>query len=231
MKGLAGVTVGLGVLCKAEEPKYEIGCDPGAKSGSKSVTKEYDLIADLVEEMNEFNKKLPKTKISYSIHCNYTGLAFLNDTGGLDRDDFYGYAMQRGYTHHLWIAHKHWIKRTLTKSSVFMHVLVLLYINADIQLVARYFKKSKDTLTIVTTRCFNVDREEEGKKITGVRQGLKSTCPRCKGDGHWHSTVGFHREIPFVKCPLCDGSGKVRKGKADLFRTYINEEGTKALEI
>ncbi len=34
-------------------------------------------------------------------------------------------------------------------------------------------------------------------------------CPRCKGDGHWHSTVGWAAERNFIKCPMCQGVGRV----------------------
>ena len=38
------------------------------------------------------------------------------------------------------------------------------------------------------------------------RENKDETCPRCKGDGHWHSIMGFHKEITIVKCPECKGS-------------------------
>lgn len=199
MKVFAVVTTGLSALSKAEEPKYEISCDLGAKSGSKSakkiidlktvpnfVTKNYDLIADLVEEMNKFDKKIPNTLISYTIHCNYTGLAFLNDTGELDKyyDRVYGYAMRKGYTHTLWIPYKQWPRRAPKNLTFLMNVLVRPNLTLDLGLMAHYstrrniLNKLENVHTLVTTRCFNVNRDEEGKKIgMGGWRPLKKEYP------------------------------------------------------
>ncbi len=40
---------------------------------------------------------------------------------------------------------------------------------------------------------------------------VMETCPRCKGDGHMHSIVGFHKENTIVRCPACYGSGAIEK--------------------
>lgn len=190
MKGLAGVVAGVSVL-KAEEPKYEVSCDPGAKDGSKSVTKEYDLIADLVEEMNNFDKMHPNTHISYSIHCNYTGLAFLNDTGELDKDVLYRCGPAPWvYTHYLWIPYKLWLlRRTPTPvgyTSLINVMLVPLHtIKArphDLQLIAETTERCsfdinagihnhRSLYELISTRCFNVNRNEEGKIIAGLEDG------------------------------------------------------------
>jgi len=38
-----------------------------------------------------------------------------------------------------------------------------------------------------------------------------SECPRCGGDGAWHSLVGWAQINPVVKCPYCNGIGYIEK--------------------
>lgn len=187
MKMLAGVTAAIGVTGKAEKPKYKVSYDPGEKSGSKSVTKKYDLIADLVEEMNGFDKKLPHTIIFYYVHCNYTGLAFLKDTGCLERDDF---ASLEKYK--FWIPYKHWRQRTsFVRYMPIINVIVRPNITVDIGLFGQYSNrrnitnKLENNWTLVTTRRFNVNRDEEGKIIAGLESGQRfikagQFAARCK---------------------------------------------------
>lgn len=157
--------------CKAEEPKEieltAYGTEPD---------KEYDLIADLVEEMKEFDKKLPDTIVRYTIHCNYTGLAFLSDTNELEKEGFYegieGVSIShRGYTHGLWIPYSQWMLLHQKIDKILIDVMVrpnlpfCLGLIAQYRKIKPYYHNEIPTFELVTTRCFNVDREEEGKKI------------------------------------------------------------------
>jgi DnaJ-class molecular chaperone len=49
-----------------------------------------------------------------------------------------------------------------------------------------------------------ITREEFDEKMKTIK-----TCPRCKGDGHFHSTIGWLKENALVKCPQCNGKGKI----------------------
>lgn len=39
----------------------------------------------------------------------------------------------------------------------------------------------------------------------------KVTCPRCNGDGHYKSVIGWRTENFIVRCPACNGSGEIKK--------------------
>lgn len=224
MKGLAGAVVGVSALSKAEdktkrEPidlntvpnfitqKYDpkmANIDPDSEWAKEN--KKYDLIADLVEEMNNFDKKIPDTYISYSIHCNYTGLAFLNDMGQLERDDF---ANQVKYK--FWIPYSHWQQRiSFVRYMPIINVIVRPNLSSDLGLIAQYstrrniLNKLENVWTLVTTRCFNVNRNEEGKKIA----------------------MGGWRPTPLqTKCQaLCKEA--IKSGQAVYFVQGVTKEGT-----
>lgn len=178
MKGLAGVVAGVSALSKAEEPK-----EPQPKKPQLQV--EYDLIADLVEEIKGFHKKVPDTFIKYSIHCNYTGLAFLNDMGNLDKYEYVVDAVEKGYTHYLLIPYEFYDKREAYKCAVWINVMLRPNLTQEIGLIAQYstrrniLNKLENVWTLVTTRCFNVNRDEEGRAIANEQVVAYKCGDRC----------------------------------------------------
>jgi hypothetical protein len=183
MKMLAGVTAAIGLTGKAEEPKYFAKLDflkshltdyePKKKESDKEG-KDYNLIADLVEEMKGFDKKVPNQNITYFIHCNYTGLAFLNDTGLLCEKEADERILNPWWRFILWIpVYHHGTYHGVVEIRMRPEV-----IGFDIGLSARYKTKSVknnlnlvDTWIFVTTRCFNVNRDEEGRIIANLESG------------------------------------------------------------
>lgn len=176
MKGLAGVVAGVSALSKAEEPqtkKATVDLD----TVPNHITKEYDLGTDLVEEMNNFDKKFPDTRIGYSIHCNYTGLAFLNDDGSIDREAYLFEETKLWRYTNLWFPYGLWQRINSNNpcvSGIGIKIILRPNLYQDIGLLAHYSSrrnitnKLENVYTLVTTRCFNVNREEEGKKIAKV---------------------------------------------------------------
>lgn len=191
MKGLAGVVAGASSLSKAVEPKYKVSYDPGAKEGDRIIhfstmpgevkfykpkgVEKYDLIADLAEEMNNYDKKYPNQHIRYFIHCSYTGLAFLNDTG----------CLEKGENLVLWCRTGEDQTPFLAGFLHFVPVKVMpMGTESDINFIGRRYEgknivgRDLYTYDLVTTRCFYVNREEEGKIIAmGGRRPLPKDEP------------------------------------------------------
>jgi len=162
MKMLAVVPAAIG-LSKAESAPST----PTAPSEPIEPQKKYDLIADLVEEMNKYDKKFPEQNVKYYIHCSYTGLAFLYETGLIKREYYDDPSIKHPFELHAFDM----------KVSYFVPVAVMTT-KSDLALIGRTTEKCSFDINagihnhryryeLVTTRCFNVNREEEGKIIEG----------------------------------------------------------------
>lgn len=127
----------------------------------------YDVIDDLVEEMNRHDKLFLNREIQYAIHTNYSGLGILKATGHLEKEE-YEPSLNRGYKHVLWIP------VNLPGVSRGVCVGTSAFMKADISLMAYLEEKNKAQKIalrhywLVTTRCFDVDCTESGKALMSL---------------------------------------------------------------
>lgn len=147
------------------EPDFpQTVCKRGIEPTDKE-RKEYNVIDDLVEEMNKHDAENPDKEFRYFIHCNYSGLGMLNQTGQLEKDCC-ECSFNRGYRHVLWIP------VDLEGVSRGINVGTTRIQKADITLVACFEKDCcgwdmhhPRHLHWITTRCFDVDYTESGKAL------------------------------------------------------------------
>ena len=136
--------------------------DIKAKTISRQV--EYNVIDDLVEEMNKHDNSFPGSEFRYFIHCNYSGLGMLNTTGRLKEEE-YEINLNRGYRYVLWIPVK--LFRGFWSISVGTNI----FQKADIILLACNTKECYGwephlrNYIEIAHRCFNVDYTKSGKAL------------------------------------------------------------------
>lgn len=128
MKGLAGVVAGANLTGMVKETK---------KGHLLGIYKDYDIITGLAEEMKKCDKKYPGTIINYSIHCNSTGLAFLNEKGRLEEYEYYVDAVMKGYTHYLLIPFIYFDEKRAYRCSAWFDVMLRPNLEVDIRLLGR----------------------------------------------------------------------------------------------
>jgi len=126
------------------------------------LQQEYDVIDDLVEEMNKHDTKHPEQEFRYFIYCNYSGLGMLDSTGQLTRG-MYRPDIRRGYRYLLWFPLN--LQGYLRGVNVGISIIQ----KADIILVCCPEKCCKEFhirhYELVTQRFFNVDYSERGKSL------------------------------------------------------------------
>ena len=133
--------------------------EPTDKEGA-----EYNVVKDLVEEMNKHDAENPELEFRYFIHCNYSGLGILNRMGRLERE-LYEPNQNRGYMHSLWLP------LNLGGCYTAVSVGTTRVQKADIFLIAQTKGTNPNGIrdyehsVMVTSRYFDVDYTELGEAL------------------------------------------------------------------
>ena len=130
-----------------------------------SGEKGYNLIDDLVDEMNKRDREHPEYELLYNIRCNYSGLGWLDAHGKLEKErlhSFSDYALRNisnGYLLDIPLRYD------CCRGVISIETCIQ---KVDIQLLcyqANYYSNGFLESHVVITRCSNIDYTKRGKDL------------------------------------------------------------------
>lgn len=133
-----------------------------SKTETIDQQQEYNLIDDLVEEMNRYIKEHPTHEFEYFIRCNYSGLGWL-DTYGCKRKQNQS-DMHEDYK---WV----YVIRfpsTFGLGESYQEMDIIFDCTEKTDIVLETFEGTRgfhDNMRIVTSRCCAIDYTKRGKKL------------------------------------------------------------------